>query len=108
MTEKTTKKEKLVVKVDPELHAEIDAERARLKLFMYDVVDLAWQAYKAARDKTTPREEKIPPQLRKYMDMLADILASEEASEEPSIIDGVTRNLDLFYELLQRRTRKRD
>ena len=103
MSEKKQKKTE-IVKVDPTMHKEIIAESGRLEIFMYDVVELAWQAYKDARDKTPARDEKIPAGLRKYMDMLSDVLASQEAD----IIDGVTRNLDLFHELLRRRTHKRE
>lgn len=100
-----TKPKKLeIVKVDPSMHKEIIAESARLEIFMYDVVALAWQAYKEARDKTPPRHENVPVELRKYLVMLSDVLASPYED----IIDGVTRNIDLFHELLQRRTRKRD
>lgn len=100
-----TKPKKLeIVKVDPSMHKEIIAESARLEIFMYDVVALAWKAYKDTRDKATPRDEKIPPALRRYVDMLVDVLASQETD----IILGVTANLDLFHELLRRRTHRQE
>ncbi len=105
MSERKPKKDPMI-RVSEPMHKEMDLEGNRLDLFLYDVVALAWQAYKEARDKTPPKHEKVPVELRRYLDIAAEILGSGEKG----IIDGLTANLDLFHEVLlaRRRTRRQD
>lgn len=44
------------VKLPEQLDREIDAERARLGIFKYEVVQLAWEAYKATTAPVEPAQ----------------------------------------------------
>lgn len=101
------------IRIRAQIHREIDMERASTGYAIYELVEMAWEAYKKRQisvesEKTKEYTSFVPSDYSETERVYADRLLLILRSQSKDAIEAVTKNIDTFHRLAELDLKLRD